>query len=190
MYVCPQSYITHQENTVFLRPPPAYDCLTPRPAKRPRYEGDTRRRPWTREDRPGIASEVMMRHVEATKMCRFQTGFAAEGMLCNEPPIPLRMLLPGDVRAGQSVAGLQGDAPGRPCPAEGRGTRLDSQASQPGHAIFSYKLFFRLLCRPLLPGALCLALPSTVLWINDVLLHDKYGMLLRPLEYSKHNLYH
>jgi hypothetical protein len=94
MYGCPQRYVTHQENTIFLRPPPAYDCLTPRPAKRPRFEGDTRRRPSAEGYQPGgpTVSEDMMRHVAATNMCRFQTGFAAEGMLCNEPPIPLRVL--------------------------------------------------------------------------------------------------
>jgi hypothetical protein len=30
--------------------------------------------------------------LEAFEACRFQNGFASEGMLCNEPPIPLRVL--------------------------------------------------------------------------------------------------
>jgi hypothetical protein len=36
--------------------------------------------------------ELMMRQAAAVQKCAFKTGFAAEGMLCNEPPIPLRVL--------------------------------------------------------------------------------------------------
>jgi hypothetical protein len=34
----------------------------------------------------------VLRLAAATQTCAFKAGFAAEGMLCNEPPIPLRVL--------------------------------------------------------------------------------------------------
>ncbi len=34
----------------------------------------------------------MVRQAAATQTCPFKSGFASEGMLCNEPPIPLRVL--------------------------------------------------------------------------------------------------
>jgi hypothetical protein len=40
--------------------------------------------------------------LEAFEACRFQNGFASEGLLCNEPPIPLR-----DTRHPQVVTCLQ-----------------------------------------------------------------------------------
>jgi hypothetical protein len=34
----------------------------------------------------------MIRQAAMTQTCAFKSGFAAEGMLCTEPPIPLRVL--------------------------------------------------------------------------------------------------
>jgi hypothetical protein len=34
----------------------------------------------------------IMALAKAMRKCAFRTGFAPEGMLCNEPPIPLRVL--------------------------------------------------------------------------------------------------
>jgi hypothetical protein len=34
----------------------------------------------------------MIRQAAVTQTCALKSGFAAEGMLCNEPPIPLRVL--------------------------------------------------------------------------------------------------
>ncbi len=53
-----------------------------------------------REDDPCDALRFSMGEGEASReaeldafmACRFQKGFAAEGMLCHEPPIPLRVL--------------------------------------------------------------------------------------------------
>jgi hypothetical protein len=35
---------------------------------------------------------VRAKILAATASCRFRQGFASEGMLCNHPPIPLRVL--------------------------------------------------------------------------------------------------
>jgi hypothetical protein len=42
------------------------------------------------EDKAREASRVA--ELDAFRACPFQQGFASEGMLCNEPPIPLRVL--------------------------------------------------------------------------------------------------
>jgi hypothetical protein len=42
------------------------------------------------EDKSREASRVA--ELDAFRACPFQQGFASEGMLCNEPPIPLRVL--------------------------------------------------------------------------------------------------
>jgi hypothetical protein len=39
-----------------------------------------------------LGSYAHRRQLTATRKCAFKAGFAAEGMLCNEPPIPLRVL--------------------------------------------------------------------------------------------------
>ncbi len=45
---------------------------------------------WQRKDK--LREESRESELDAFKACRFQQGFASEGMLCNEPPIPLRVL--------------------------------------------------------------------------------------------------
>ncbi len=40
-----------------------------------------------------LSREILRRpELEAFRACRFQKGYASEGMLCDEPPIPLRVL--------------------------------------------------------------------------------------------------
>lgn len=43
------------------------------------------------EDTPARASEREAQ-LESFRRCRFQEGFASEGMLCNSPPLPLGVL--------------------------------------------------------------------------------------------------
>jgi hypothetical protein len=45
---------------------------------------------WPEEDRARESAREA--ELAAFRACRFQQGFASEGMLCNEPPIPLRVL--------------------------------------------------------------------------------------------------
>jgi hypothetical protein len=52
-------------------------------------QGYLRKRP-QHEDLEREASRAA--ELDAFKACNFQQGFASEGMLCNEPPIPLRAL--------------------------------------------------------------------------------------------------
>jgi hypothetical protein len=47
-------------------------------------------RPWQPDSGP--REERRKSELAAFRACRFQQGFASEGMLCNEPPIPLRVL--------------------------------------------------------------------------------------------------
>jgi hypothetical protein len=53
------------------------------------------------EDKSREASRVA--ELEAFRACPFQQGFASEGMLCNEPPIPLRVL---DFLEAQDIVNL------------------------------------------------------------------------------------
>jgi hypothetical protein len=45
------------------------------------------------KSRTDTSRESMMEaELEAFRACQFQSGFTSEGMLCDEPPIPLRVL--------------------------------------------------------------------------------------------------
>jgi hypothetical protein len=99
-----------------------------------------------------------MRHVAATNMCRFRTGFAAEGMLCNEPPIPLRVL---DFLGTYELVNLS-----LVCKATHQAGHVLLKREVRGSILmrgnvdmqfFPTSCFFACFCRPLLPGALCLA---------------------------------
>ncbi len=47
---------------------------------------------WPWQPDSGPREERRKFELAAFRACRFQQGFASEGMLCNEPPIPLRVL--------------------------------------------------------------------------------------------------
>jgi hypothetical protein len=90
------SYLCHQENSIFLCLPPENSRreLSPRLAKRPREQDDARPGVWLagpRSEHYTPLYEVLER-AAATQTCALKAGFASEGMLCNEPPIPLRVL--------------------------------------------------------------------------------------------------
>ncbi len=68
--------------------------------------------------------------------------------------------LPGDVRAGESVAGLQGDASGGPCPVGARGAGFDTQRLETPKVAF-------------LPNCVALLLSGVAIWMaGTVMLLD------------------
>lgn len=45
-----------------------------------------------RKQQGEVPQDLWVSNLDAYKACRFQAGFAPEGFLCHEPPIPLRVL--------------------------------------------------------------------------------------------------
>ncbi len=54
------------------------------PSERPRYEPVP--------NNPYAPKPDALTALAASANCRFRAGFAAEGMLCDDPPLPLRVL--------------------------------------------------------------------------------------------------
>jgi hypothetical protein len=89
-----EDYLRHRENTLVLSLPGVMGPLDRHLAERKRAHEKGLEGIWPAhhqrlQETPG---EVMVRQGAATHTCRFISGFASEGMLCNEPPIPLRVL--------------------------------------------------------------------------------------------------
>jgi hypothetical protein len=86
-----------QDNTLVLALPPELEPLAQRLGKRKRGQEDGGPHlgfagpVQPRLSRPA-RTKLITECASAYGTCAFKSGFAAEGMLCNEPPIPLRVL--------------------------------------------------------------------------------------------------
>jgi hypothetical protein len=89
-----EDYLRLQDNTMRLSLPGEMGQLDRHLAELKRAHKEGLEGLWlAHQKRPQESpGNVMVRRGAAMHTCRFRSGFAAGGMLCNEPPIPLRVL--------------------------------------------------------------------------------------------------